>query len=128
MSSTGDERPRAVLVVDDDADVRETVGDVLRDAGHSVFTAGDGSEALRLLDGGEVPRPCLILLDWLMFPMSGSEFLRLLARRPDVERLPVLFISPVGAPGELDPACRLVGRLQKPFGLQELLAAVAAAR
>lgn len=128
MSSTGGERPRTVLVVDDDADVRETVGDVLRDAGHSVFTAADGSEALRLLDGTEVPRPCLILLDWLMFPMSGSEFLRLLARRPDVERLPVLLISPVGAPGELDAACRLVGRLQKPFGLQDLLAAVAAAR
>ncbi len=128
MSSTGDERPRVVLVVDDDADVRETVGDVLRDAGHSVFVAGDGSAALRLLEGGEVPRPCLILLDSVMFPMSGSEFLGLLARRPDVERLPVLLISPVGAPGELETACRLVGRLQKPFGLQELLAAVAAAR
>jgi CheY-like chemotaxis protein len=74
----------SVLVVEDETDLRETVADVLKALGRRVFTAGDGSDALRQLDGDRIPRPCLILLDWFMAPMGGKEFLEKL--RPSRRR------------------------------------------
>ncbi|WP_455389855.1 response regulator, partial [Petrachloros mirabilis] len=39
----------AILVVDDDADMREMVHDMLKDRGHQVTTAGSGQEAIKVL-------------------------------------------------------------------------------
>ena len=64
----------AVLVVDDDLDFREAVAEVLESLGHRVFTAVSGREALRQLQADGVPRPCLILLDWILPPPAGPEF------------------------------------------------------
>jgi CheY-like chemotaxis protein len=112
------------LVVDDDPDVRETVADAVEGLGRRVFTARDGSEALELLDGPSVPRPCLILADWLMTPMNGESFLARLATRPDAGQLPTLIISGSDRvlPSELPAGVLAV--LQKPFGFEELYAAL----
>jgi CheY-like chemotaxis protein len=64
----------AVLVVDDDADVREALAELVATSGRPVFTAADGGEALELLDADAVPRPCLVLLDLMMAPMDGRAF------------------------------------------------------
>ena len=82
-----------LLVIEDDADIRESLIDLLKDAGHAVFTAGDGTEALRMLDAGAIPRPCLVLLDWLMKPMSGQQFLESIQDRSDAADLRVLIVS-----------------------------------
>ena len=74
-------RANAVLVVDDDDDVRAAVADLVEDSGRQAFTARDGGEALRKLDTDSIPRPCLVLLDWIMNPMSGEEFLTQLNTR-----------------------------------------------
>lgn len=61
-----------VLVVDDDDDLRESLGDALAATGHVVTTASDGAVALRTLEGGA--RPGLILLDLMMPVMDGYAF------------------------------------------------------
>ena len=111
-----------ILIIEDDGDLRETLAEVLRDAGHSVFCAKDGREALRMLESAAFPRPCLMLLDWLMRPMSGPEFLQAIQLRPDVAVLRVLVIS--GADNLDQASCYpgVVGVLRKPFEMDDLLA------
>jgi DNA-binding response OmpR family regulator len=111
----------AVLIVDDDQDLREAIADVVSDSGRLVFAARDGGAALQLLDDPKIPRPCLILLDWLMTPMDGRAFLEQVKARDDFDRLPILIMS---ANGTLAPSTTLpgvIGTLHKPFEPDELL-------
>lgn len=62
---------RIVLIVEDDAAVREALTEVLEDQGYCVFCAGNGAEALRTLP--QIPRPAVILLDLMMPIMNGWE-------------------------------------------------------
>jgi DNA-binding NtrC family response regulator len=62
----------AVLVVDDDADMRELVQDVLKDRGHQVTTAGSGQEALKRLGEEDFSA---VLTDLRMKGMQGLELL-----------------------------------------------------
>ena len=118
----------AVLAVDDDLDFREAVAEVLESLGHRVFTAMNGREALRQLqaelqaDG--VPRPCLILLDWMLPPPAGPEFLAKLGALRDASELSVIVVtaSPRGLPPEFPAPVR--GVLRKPFDIEDLLAAI----
>lgn len=82
---------RAVLVVDDDQDVLDVMVDAIRDMGRTAHGVRDGSEALARLS--DLPKPCLILLDMLMYPMNGEKFLEALGARPDREWFPVVAIS-----------------------------------
>ena len=67
------ERCGSVLLVEDDEDIRASVGEILRDEGFEVIAATDGNDALRLLRGAdELPR--LILLDLMMPVMDGWAF------------------------------------------------------
>ena len=112
----------AVLVVDDDADVREALAELVATSGRPVFTAADGGEALELLDADAVPRPCLVLLDLMMAPMDGRAFLERVRTRDDVGQFSVVVVSanPHTLPRELRPG--VLGTLRKPFEVEELLA------
>ena len=113
----------SVLVVDDDRDLRELVADVVEGSGRRVFTARDGTDALRQIEG-DLPRPCLVLLDWLMHPMGGRAFLERLAAQPDAASFRVVLLSASStAPPESLP-CAVTAVLRKPFGVDELLAAL----
>ena len=81
-----------VLVVDDDADIRESVSDVLTDEGYRVEQASNGAEALVKLADRERP-PCLVFLDMMMPVMSGGELLAALARGDRLKNLPVVVVS-----------------------------------
>ena len=61
-----------ILVVDDDADMREMVHDMLKDRRHQVTTASSGQEALRLLGEGDY---AVVLSDLRMKGMQGIELL-----------------------------------------------------
>lgn len=63
---------RTVLLIDDQADVREVLRLLLEREGFRAVEAGDGVEALRLLRQNQ---PELIILDLLMPEMDGYEFL-----------------------------------------------------
>src|SRR5262245_11605527 len=62
----------AILVVDDDAEMRELLHDVLKDRGHEITTAGSGQEALRLLAEQDY---AVVLTDLRMKRMQGTELL-----------------------------------------------------
>src|SRR6267378_7786365 len=61
---------RRILVVDDNVDAAEALGELLRDYGHDVATAHNGSQAL---DSARLHRPEIVLLDISMPEMDGYE-------------------------------------------------------
>ena len=72
-----------LLVVDDEAISRDNLALALRRQGHEAVTAGSGSEALGLLQGGDFD---MVLTDLMMEGMDGLELLRSIkAKYPDVE-------------------------------------------
>ena len=77
-----------VLVVDDDADVRFTICELLRTAGYDIVEAADGSSALALVADGEVD---VVLSDILMPDLDGIELLRTLRERE--QDVPVLLMT-----------------------------------
>ena len=87
-----------VLVVDDDADILEAIGDILEGEGYRVARARHGVEALEQVDA---ERPAVILLD-LMMPVISADGNRARASAVDA-----------------------VGYLAKPFDIDALLAWVA---
>jgi len=70
--------PHRVLLVDDDARVRATLGDALTEAGYAVRRAGSGPEALELISAEQ---PDIVLSDVRMPSMDGLELLKLLRER-----------------------------------------------
>jgi CheY-like chemotaxis protein len=84
---------RRVLVVDDDASIREALADLLGDEGYRVTTATNGAEALTLLRSPGELRPCVILLDLMMPIMSGQEFYAEQQRDPALAAIPIVVIS-----------------------------------
>jgi CheY-like chemotaxis protein len=81
-----------VLVVDDDDDIVEAIGLILRRAGHLVITARNGAEALSVL-GGAAGSVCLILLDLMMPIMDGWQFRSEQLRNPQLAAIPVVVLS-----------------------------------
>jgi two-component system, chemotaxis family, chemotaxis protein CheY len=108
-----------VLVVDDDADIAESMRDVLELEGYAVMVAANGRDALAVLDAIRKP-PCLILLDLLMPIMDGNELLAELARRPAMAVIPVIVISAASTIAAPDG----VPVIRKPFALRALYDAV----
>ena len=77
-----------ILVAEDDKNTRRFLRAVLEDGGYRVLTAGDGREAMEILDREYVD---LVVLDVMMPRMDGYEFTRLL--REGRSTLPVLMVS-----------------------------------
>jgi len=90
--TSGSRRPRAVLVVDDDEDIRDVIREVLEPEGYLTILTGDGEEALACLRDGSI-RVGLILLDLLMPTMDGWEFQRRRQREPDIEAIPLVVVT-----------------------------------
>ena len=111
-----------VLVVDDDADVRELAVSCLQTLGYEVLSADSGKAALALL--ASAAQIDLLLLDFAMPEMTGLDIARAAAVRR--RSLPVLFMTGyVGGSGAEELAGETV--IAKPFTIAELAAKVAAA-
>ena len=80
-----------VLIVDDNADVRQSLGWIIEARGYQVDTAEDGEEALSKVRHG-LPA-CLILLDLQMPKMDGRSLRRKLLRYDTLARVPVVLVS-----------------------------------
>jgi CheY-like chemotaxis protein len=80
-----------VLVVDDEADIRESLRVILELEGYKVYSAANGVEALALIEDGIVPS--VILLDLMMPVMNGVDFLAILRQRPRFAECPVLVVT-----------------------------------
>lgn len=112
---------KIILVVDDDADTRDLLGEFLAVHGFEVHVARDGRHALQVL--AHIGTPDLILLDYLMPVMSGSQFLARKRRNPRLRPVPVVLLS---AWTRAWSATRrdAVEVISKPFDLVRLLALV----
>jgi CheY-like chemotaxis protein len=109
------------LVVDDDADIRSALGQVLELEGYEVAYAANGREAWTSLQAG--PPPHLVLLDLMMPVMDGAEFLRLLRGDSRLGELPVVLVSAFGSIASA-VASAVQGQLRKPLDLDDLTGTV----
>jgi CheY-like chemotaxis protein len=110
-----------VLIVDDDADIRQTLRDMLEAEGYSVDSAANGREGLKCLRGKQLP--CLVLLDLTMPVMDGFEFRDEQLRDPQLAAVPVVVIT-AGRRIEEERPTMDVPVLRKPFDLDQLLGLV----
>lgn len=113
---------QTILIVDDDAHIREVISVALTQAGHTVVTAANGLEGLASV---KTYAPDLVVLDVGMPEMDGLEFCREIRKTSE---LPVLFLT--ARDDEID---RIVGfevggddYVTKPFSPRELVARVRA--
>jgi CheY-like chemotaxis protein len=115
---------RALCVVDDDADIREVLSDVLTFAGYEVILADDGQSALERLRARK--NGCrLILLDLMMPRMNGWEFRRRQLADPALASIPVMLLTGAGTAAKAIDELRVEMTIEKPFDLDALLASVA---
>ncbi len=110
-----------VLLVEDDAAIREMLRPPLRKAGFDVVEAADVQEARRAVL--EHP-PDLILLDWMLPDVSGIDWARSLKREPLTKEIPVIMLT---ARGEEEDRVKGLDAgaddyVTKPFSPRELVA------
>jgi CheY-like chemotaxis protein len=114
------------LVIDDEPCIRTVLRAILTCAGHEVFVAGDGLEALRLLEGQTVE---LVFCDMNMPGMDGLETIRLLRQLLPTVRIVAMSGGRSFGQDHLDDTLMqgATVTLDKPFTIQQALAAVGAA-
>jgi CheY-like chemotaxis protein len=115
---------RAVLIVDDDPDVREVVGLVLREQGFATIEARNGIQALSMLRSLE-PKPALVLLDLMMSAMDGWQLRLRLKEDPALSEIPIVIITAhAGVLGAQQAAAARQPVLQKPLDFDKLIRVV----
>jgi two-component system OmpR family response regulator len=123
--------PGTLLVVEDEATVRELLAASLRFAGFSVVSVPTGTEALRAATS---QRPDVVLLDVMLPDMDGFEVARRLRALspPTADRraghVPILFLTARDTPEDKITGLTVGGDdyVTKPFGLEELIARIRA--
>jgi CheY-like chemotaxis protein len=110
-----------ILIIDDDADIRDVMKVILEASGYCVRVAADGFDALEQLQAGTLP--AMILLDLMMPRMDGEQFLKQIRESP-FANIPVVIMSGHLAgrknTSQLGAACYL----KKPVEFDELLKTV----
>lgn len=84
-------RSKQVLIVEDDASIREELADLLVQDGYDVVQAGDGRDAIERLRWGL--RPEVILLDLRMDVMTGWQFREEQRKEPAIADIPVIAMT-----------------------------------
>ena len=83
---------RSILLVDDEADIRTLLRELLTTDGYVVHIARNGQHALRVLERLD-PLPDLILLDYKMPVMDGKQFLAAIRWTPGHNAIPIVILS-----------------------------------
>jgi CheY-like chemotaxis protein len=121
-----------ILLVEDNLDDVILTRRALRQSALSarLMTVGDGDQALDYLlgagafgDRGQHPFPELVLLDWKLPRCSGSEVLRRIRARSEMDRLPVVILTSSRQQEDIDEAyaCGAKSYLQKPVAFSALV-------
>jgi CheY-like chemotaxis protein len=106
-----------VLVVDDDADNRELVLELLQHEGFAASSAENGAVALSLLENGLDPD--LILTDLLMPVMSGWDLCEAVKSKPHWQSIPIIVLC--GMPAEQRGKLQVDDAFEKPTDTEQLL-------
>ena len=119
-----DSPPRnRVLVIDDDAAVRQTFRRLIEDAGFDVVVAGDGAEGLQMLR--DDPTIGLVLLDYDMPGLNGAGVRAVQRADPRLWSVPTVMVSGTQQSEGLRDELQPTEYLRKPVSRKRLLATVA---
>lgn len=112
-----------ILLVDDDPDVREVYRIILETEGYTILEAPDAPSCLEVV---AEHRPDLILLDWMMPGVDGSDALRALKGSPATRDIPVVMLTALDGITEIRLATDIGadGFLSKPVEADDLLTIV----
>jgi len=111
---------KTVLLVEDDADIRDSLQDILEDEGFDVIPAANGKQAIDFLTLNEPAGADLVILDLLMPMVSGWEVLERMSGDAKLNDIPVLVLSAAAAP---KPE-RAQGFVRKTFSLEAFVTKV----
>jgi two-component system sensor histidine kinase RpfC len=112
-----------VLVAEDNATNRKVVTEILKRAGHTVVSVGNGEEALNEIEAGGFD---LVLMDLHMPVMGGVQAAKLLRLDPEFERLPVIALT-ADTTAQAIEQCRdagFAGYVTKPIDRRRLFDAI----
>ncbi|WP_242346117.1 response regulator [Anaeromyxobacter terrae] len=109
---------RSILLVEDDAGIRESVAECLVSEGYDVAPVENGKEALRWLRGAA--RPSLIVVDLVMPVMNGAQLIDALRDDAALRDIPVVLMTAAASTPAM-PLPRADAYLAKPFDLGALL-------
>ena len=114
-----------ILLVEDEAPIREMLGYTLMKEGYTFMEAADVEEARPLIADD---RPDLLLLDWMLPGMNGVDYARRIRNNPDTRDIPIIMLTARG-----EEAAKIRGLdtgaddyITKPFSTRELLARIRA--
>lgn len=112
-----------IMTVDDSRAVRLTIALTLKQAGHRVIEAASGEEALELLKTEKVD---LIISDFNMPGMDGSQMTRLIRTNKEYRSIPIIILTTENSQARLSEAreAGAVGWMNKPFKSEHLVAAI----
>ena len=96
-----DKSTKRILLAEDDRVLRKAAEVTLKRHGFSVLTAADGEAALEM---ARAEAPDLVLLDLIMPKLQGFEVLRRLKQDPVTEGIPVIVLSNLGQPSDVQAA------------------------
>lgn len=114
-----------ILVVEDEAPIREMLGYTLMKEGYIFREAADVEQARPLLAS---EKPDLVLLDWMLPGMNGADYARRIRNNPDTRDIPIIMLTARGEEADkirgLDTGAD--DYVTKPFSTRELLARIRA--
>jgi CheY-like chemotaxis protein len=110
---------KRICIIEDDQDIRSVLQQILELEGYVVKTAGNGQEALALLNHEAWPAD-LILLDLMMPVMNGWEFLQRAEKLIQSRSIPVVVMS-AGSLDQWSFPPDVVSKLKKPIDVDHLL-------
>lgn len=115
-------RESSILVVDDNADIRDLLSFILEDEGYTVLTATEGEAALAVIKESE---PELVLLDIMMPGRSGIDILKEVrsSKRESINQTPIVMITAKSQVADIDEALEAgaTSYIVKPFRAEALL-------
>jgi len=109
------------LVIDDSRAMRLIRGDLLQQLGYQTSEAGDGQQAITLLEGDDTI-PSLARVDWNMPVMNGLEFIRAVRQKPCYSNMKLLVVTSEAEVGQMVEALTAGADeyLMKPFSSEAL--------
>ena len=112
-----------ILVVEDDAVVRELIEFKLSGAGHQILLEADGEAGLST---AKTARPDLVILDWMMPKLTGLEVCEAIRADESIAGIPVLLLTARAQESDVEKgfAAGANDYLLKPFSPRELLSRV----
>jgi CheY-like chemotaxis protein len=113
-------KPRPILVIDDQVDVRDLLKDALESFGLRVIVAEGGADGVKM---AQAQQPQLILLDIRMPSMDGQETLTILKHKESTRDIPVLMVTGEAQGSDIEQAFKkgAAGYVLKPLDMSDFL-------